>query len=126
MKAVVVILAISLAGAGFAMAPGAPQAAAASPSSELDGKALFQAKCALCHVGFGPGTISLEQRHGKAMSLLAERTDLEADYVRAVVRTGLATMPPFTRVDVTDDQLDRIATYLAAPGAAAKAGGKAQ
>ena len=45
--------------------------------------------------------------------LLANRTDLTADYVKSVVRMGKVAMPRLTRVDVTDAELDAIAAYLA-------------
>jgi hypothetical protein len=44
--------------------------------------------------------------------LLAERADLRADYVRAIVRQGLNSMPALTRVEVNDTDLDVIANYL--------------
>lgn len=44
--------------------------------------------------------------------LLANRTDLTADYVHTVVRNGKMAMPRLTRVDVTDAELAAIAAYL--------------
>jgi hypothetical protein len=44
--------------------------------------------------------------------LLANRQDLTADYVRAVVRQGKVAMPRLSRTDVTDAELTAIATYL--------------
>jgi hypothetical protein len=44
--------------------------------------------------------------------LLANRTDLTADYVKGVVRQGKLAMPRLTKVDVTDADLDAIAAYL--------------
>jgi mono/diheme cytochrome c family protein len=44
--------------------------------------------------------------------LLSNRTDLVPDYVKQVVRQGKNAMPPQTRVDVTDAELDAVAAYL--------------
>lgn len=77
------------------------------------GERLYGSKCAFCHVGRNTGAIMLGRRLGKDMAELHQRTDLDADYVKAVVRTGIVNMPPISRVDVTDEELDRIADYLA-------------
>jgi mono/diheme cytochrome c family protein len=57
----------------------------------------------------------LGRRLGPDRALLAQRTDLHADYVRTVVRAGLNSMPALTRVEVTDVELDAIASYLSHP-----------
>ena len=87
--------------------------AAAAADSPIDtGLLLFTGKCALCHAEGGTGAIMLSWRLGKNHSLLADRTDLRAPYVTAIVRSGLRSMPPLTRVEVTDEQLRAIAAYL--------------
>jgi mono/diheme cytochrome c family protein len=79
------------------------------------GERLFATRCALCHVGFAPGTIMLGRRLGPERALLAQRNDLSADYVRQVVRHGLLSMPPFTRVDLSDADLAQLSAYLTRP-----------
>lgn len=86
--------------------------AAYAQSPDPDGAALFARKCALCHAQGGTGTMMIGLRLGKERSLLTQRTDLTAAFVSAIVRTGLRSMPPFTRVEVTDSELTRIAAYL--------------
>jgi mono/diheme cytochrome c family protein len=77
------------------------------------GKRLYEVRCGMCHVAqMGPGTLTLGRKRGKEHALLTERTDLRADYVKLVVRTGLNSMPALTRVEVTDTELDQIAAYL--------------
>ena len=49
-------------------------------------------------------------------ALLANRRDLTADYVKAVVRGGKGAMPAQTRVDLTDAELNAVAAYLAQKG----------
>jgi len=78
-----------------------------------DGEGLYKARCGYCHLPGGTGTMMLERRLGEGHGLLAERTDLPADYVKAVARNGLNSMPTITPVEVTDEELERIAAYLA-------------
>lgn len=77
-----------------------------------DGKALFQYHCALCHRQGGTGTFMLGRRLGDENALLESRTNLNADFVRTVVRQGIASMPRFARPELPDDDLLRIARYL--------------
>ena len=85
-----------------------------NPASE--GAALFSHRCGACHLTFGMGTNLITARQAaagqKPVPLLADRTDLTADYVKAVARNGKGAMPRQTRVDVTDAELEKIATYL--------------
>ena len=82
-----------------------------------DGKALFENHCGYCHLTFGMGTNLLVKQRlaagaSPATALLANRDDLTSQYVHAVVRMGTGAMPPQTRVDVTDAELDAVAAYL--------------
>jgi mono/diheme cytochrome c family protein len=82
-----------------------------------DGKALFEYHCGYCHLAGGMGTNLVTKQQMEAgqspeMGLLANRTDLTADYVKSVVRMGKGAMPQQTRVDITDPELDAVAAYL--------------
>lgn len=81
-----------------------------------DGATLFSHRCGACHLTFGMGTNLITARQvaakQKPVPLLADRTDLTADYVKAVARNGKGAMPRQTKVDVTDAELDKIAAYL--------------
>lgn len=77
------------------------------------GQRLFGSKCAFCHVGKTTGAMMLGRRLGKENADLTRRTDLQADYVKAVVRNGLVNMPAFSRVELTDAELDQVAAWLA-------------
>ncbi len=87
------------------------------------GALVFAHHCTPCH-GDGrgddgapmlPGTHALTLKYGGAKpGLLEERTDLPAELIRAFVRNGVASMPPFRKTEVTDEDLDAIAAYLAA------------
>jgi mono/diheme cytochrome c family protein len=75
----------------------------------------FQMSCAVCH-GSGegkPGTRALAAKYkGTVPALLEERTDLEAPYIKQVVRQGLYVMPFFRKTELSDAELDAIAAYL--------------
>ena len=101
-------LAIAAAFTGLALsslASGAP----AQPAP--DGKALFHARCGMCHEAGGMGTGLLARRVQPAE--LEKRSGLNAGYVFQYARRGLGNMPPVTPADVSDEQLRAIAAYLA-------------
>ena len=50
-------------------------------------------------------------------SLPARRRGLDAVFIKYVVRNGIGSMPPQTRVDVTNAELEAIVAYLGLPGA---------
>jgi mono/diheme cytochrome c family protein len=81
-----------------------------------DGKAVFDKWCAPCH-GAGPGkpgTGALQALYkGTKPALLEERTDLVPQLTKAIVRTGVSVMPFFRKTEISDAELDALATYLA-------------
>lgn len=86
-------------------------------SGTKDGEALFSNRCGACHLAGGMGTNLLTKERVAAgeppqSGLLANRKDLARAYIKVVVRQGKLAMPPLTRVDVTDAELDAIAHYL--------------
>lgn len=76
------------------------------------GKVLFTEKCSMCHRAMGMGTWQLEQRLPKEVAWLENRTDLNSEFVRYVVRNGWGIMFSMSRAEVSDDELDFIAEYL--------------
>ncbi|MBL8552484.1 MAG: cytochrome c [Hyphomonadaceae bacterium] len=84
---------------------------AAAPAA-ADSAALYERQCGICHDAGGFGTVMLERRVGAERSVLAQRNDLPPAYVRHVVRNGLRDMPPLTRVELPDADLEAIAQYL--------------
>jgi cytochrome c5 len=85
-------------------------------TSADEGERLYGRECAFCHAGNNTGTIMLGRRMEKAKAELHKRDDLDADYVKTVVRNGLVNMPPFSRVELTDEELDKLAGWLARQG----------
>ena len=83
-----------------------------------DGEALFSNRCGACHLEGGMGTNLVRKQqmmagNGPEAGLIANRDDLTIAYVKTVVRQGKNAMPPQTRVDLTDAELDAVANYLA-------------
>ena len=76
----------------------------------------FDRWCVHCH-GSGPymaGTIALEVKYqGAVPALLQQRTDLTETYLKAIVRQGVKSMPPFRKTEISDAELDALAKYLA-------------
>ncbi len=100
--------------------PGFPQTKATedSPQKLEEGNKLFHARCGYCHLAGGTGTIMLGRRLGKDRALLDQRTDLTTAYIEKITRVGINGMPPHTRIEVPDSELDLIAAYLTRPASA--------
>lgn len=92
----------------------APETAMAKPEPG-SGADVFAKQCSWCHApGVDhPGTMQLGATRGQAFAVLQEREDLNADYVKYIVRHGLNAMPPFKPTTITDVELDKLANYLA-------------
>jgi mono/diheme cytochrome c family protein len=86
------------------------------------GRQVFDKWCAPCHgAGLGkPATAALAFKYkGDTPALLEERTDLTPEIVKTMVRTGVYTMPPFRKTEISDDDLDALAAYLSKTKSAA-------
>ena len=105
-----------IAGATGAATAQSADDATATPATQPSPRELFERECGICHGPVGTGTMMLARRMDEDKAQLARRTDLQPGYVKVVVRNGIASMPAITRVEVTDDELDQIAAYLAGDG----------
>lgn len=89
---------------------------AADPPAARRGHEVFQKWCAPCHAsGPGhPGTTALEALYkGAKPAALEERTDLTPEVVRYFVRNGVSVMAFFRKTEISDEDLDALAAYLA-------------
>ena len=81
-------------------------------AQEQEGKHLYDRTCIYCH---GPGlwaTNRIAKRLDKDHALLENRTDLSAEGIRAIVRSGVGSMPPLRKTELSDADVDAIAAYL--------------
>lgn len=83
---------------------------------------LFVQKCAHCHEADGWGSRNLAARVPPGEAELRKRKALPAAYVRYAVRYGIGSMPQFTPTDLSDADLDRLATWLESGSAVASRG----
>jgi mono/diheme cytochrome c family protein len=117
----------------FAVTGGAGVACAQAPDRAAQlahGKQVYDYWCLPCHgPGLGlpgfdalPGTQQLKIKYrGTAVSpLLEERTDLVPELVKVMVRQGVSFMPQFRKTEISDADLDALATYLCRNSPAAR------
>ena len=89
-----------------------------APAGAPRGYVEYQNSCSVCHgpMPERPGTRALAAKYrGSLPALLEERTDLQPEVIRGLVRSGISVMPPFRKTEVTDEQLDAIVAYLTRP-----------
>ena len=91
-------------------------ATAAEPAQPVSGEAVYNRWCVHCHsTGRGnPGTDSLQVKYGgKIPAVLRDRSDLSPQAVAQFVRTGILSMPPFRKTEITDAELAAVSAYVA-------------
>jgi mono/diheme cytochrome c family protein len=92
---------------------------------EERGREVFQQRCAACHSAIPkdtigppylplmPGTQALQARYkGAKPAELEQRTDLTAEFVNAIVRGGLSSMPFFRPTELSGEDLSALDAYL--------------
>ena len=89
--------------------------AGAGEDLKAKGEKAFTHRCAMCHREGNTGTYVLARRLGAEKSVLEKRQDLTGPYIRVVVRQGLLNMPPLSRVEMPDADLDAVIAYLTRP-----------
>jgi mono/diheme cytochrome c family protein len=113
----------------FASVAAAQGAAPPDAAAIARGKVKFTQTCAPCHGtdrgDFGramlPGTDALRIKYqGKLPAALEQRTDLTPAVIKAYVRTGTWSMPPFRKTELSDTQIDEISAYIAASARATR------
>jgi len=79
------------------------------------GEQVYTQWCAACHSAGPnmPGTQALAVKYnGNPAAVLIERADVQPELIKAFVRTGVSVMPPFRKTEITDADLDALATYI--------------
>lgn len=92
--------------------PGMPQPITlAQRPDATGGEALYVKHCIMCHGPNGMGTGLLARR--MEVALLEQRENLPAAYVVQAARRGIGNMPPIPRGEVSDEEMQLVAKYLA-------------
>ena len=104
------IVALAALGAVAAQAQ-TPPAAPLTPR-QAEGQALFGKTCAYCHGEHGFAARDLGARLGPDKAFIARRNDLDAAYIRFVIRHGQGNMPAYTPTDLSRDQIEAVVAYL--------------
>jgi len=89
-------------------------AATQAHGENATGKRVYERHCVHCHApgNEAVGTLQLARTRGAERAVLTEREDLDARYVRSVVRRGLNAMPAFVPSQLTDADLEALSQYL--------------
>jgi mono/diheme cytochrome c family protein len=95
---------------------------------EQRGREVFRERCAACHAAIpkdtiGPpylppmaGTQALQARYkGAKPAELEQRADLTAEFVSAIVRNGLNSMPFLRPTELSGEDLTALGAYLSRP-----------
>jgi mono/diheme cytochrome c family protein len=80
------------------------------------GRAVYTKWCAPCHDPgvTHPGTHALTVKYqGVKPGVLLEWKDLSVNTVKVIVRHGISVMPQFRKTEISDQELDALAAYLA-------------
>ena len=79
---------------------------------QQQGKSLYNHICVYCHSPGVWGTNRLSKRMDKEHAVLENRTDLSAGAIQTIVRTGIGSMPPLRKSELSDTDVSAIAAYL--------------
>jgi (+)-pinoresinol hydroxylase len=79
---------------------------------QQQGKRLYDHLCVYCHSPGVWGTNRLSKRMDKEHAVLENRTDLSAGAIQTIVRTGIGSMPPLRKSELSDTDVSAIAAYL--------------
>ena len=117
MKRIQFLLSVTLLGCAVLVEPARAQDATdqASEAARPPGGKIFHQWCSDCHSGAeGPVSVALQRKYqGQIPAILEQRTDLNQDYVKQVVRQGISFMPNFRKTEISDADLALLAAYLA-------------
>jgi (+)-pinoresinol hydroxylase len=85
---------------------------AAFTPQQQQGKRVYNHICVYCHSPGVWGTNRLAKRMDKDHAVLENRTDLSTTVIQTVVRTGIGSMPPLRKTEISDADLAAVAAYL--------------
>jgi len=108
------VLAVVLAGCAAQRTRAASPPGPATSTARSAGGSVFDRWCGDCHhTPDGPGSLALQRKYrGAVPAVLEQRTNLPPAYVKLVVRRGISFMPSFRKTEISDADLQLVATYL--------------
>ena len=107
------LLVVALATAQVALS--AEPGGAGKSAAQNVGRLTYDKWCAPCHAPGPqhPGTQALDALYkGSKPGALVERTDLTPPIVKQFVRHGVSVMPFFRKTEISDTELDALASFL--------------
>jgi mono/diheme cytochrome c family protein len=82
-------------------------------AAEPSGQAVYEKWCLPCHRAGQVGAVQIQQRYkGAVPAVLTERTDLQPALISVLVRKGGQVMPIFRKTEISDAELEALATFL--------------
>jgi mono/diheme cytochrome c family protein len=118
-------LVLASCGSAESAVPGNPETPAGAPRKSAlamatdPGQRTYLRWCAPCHAPGTehPGTNAIAAKYeGSRPGALVDQADLDPGLIKAMVRGGISVMPPFRKTEISDPELDALATWLAAQG----------
>lgn len=111
------LLALAVGGGALLWAHTAPPAAAPATMARSASGKVFDKWCSDCHSRpTGTGSMALQRKYGgNPSAILEQRSDLNPDYVRQVVRHGISFMPSFRKTEISDAEVALLGAYLSKP-----------
>jgi (+)-pinoresinol hydroxylase len=108
------VLAVVLGGGALLWSRGTPQSVPAAKPVRTAGGKIYDKWCSDCHsTPGGSGTMALQRKYaGSPPAILDLRNDMNADYVKLVVRQGISFMPTFRKTEISDAELELLAAYV--------------
>jgi mono/diheme cytochrome c family protein len=111
---VAVVLALAVGGGTLLWARHSPPPVATTTIVRSAGGKVFDKWCRDCHsTPMGSGSMALQRKYnGNPSAIIEQRSDLNPDYVKQVVRHGISFMPSFRKTEISDAEVALLGAYL--------------
>jgi mono/diheme cytochrome c family protein len=111
---VAVVLALAVGGGTLLWARHSPPPVATTTIVRSAGGKVFDKWCRDCHsTPTGSGSMALQRKYnGNPSAIIEQRSDLNPDYVKQVVRHGISFMPSFRKTEISDAEVALLGAYL--------------
>jgi mono/diheme cytochrome c family protein len=108
------ILALAVGGGALLWARQSPHPVLTATVARSAGGKVFDKWCSDCHsTPAGTGSMALQRKYGgNPSAIIEQRSDLNADYVKQVVRHGISFMPSFRKTEISDAEVALLGAYL--------------